>query len=137
MLYSLTTLLLAEIRKYESRSWLSVPLDAHNCLMLSLHILTSTVEFHGKREGAPPTTSSSSRRRRSNVRSFFPLPQLISSEAGLAKSEATASDRRVGYPKPGHTRQCPSYQNWYCIELFSKWISAMRNGADALDCNFV
>ena len=66
--------------------------------MLSLHILTSTVEFHGKREGAPPTRAVS--RRRSNVRSFFPLPQLISSEAGLAKSEATASDGRI-YPKPG------------------------------------
>ena len=75
--------------KYENLWLLVLRLDAQNttnCLMLSLHILTSTVEFHGKREGAPPTEEATL------VRSFHFLSSFPLRPASQNRRPYTASE---------------------------------------------
>lgn len=112
--------------KYENLWLLVLRLDAQNttnCLMLSLHILTSTVEFHGKREGAPPTEEATL------VRSFHFLSSFPLRPASQNRRPYTASEWWIwGTRNSVKAFVLGIFDGFSCLSFLSSWkIGACSN----------
>ena len=112
--------------KYKYLWLLVLRLDAQNttnCLMLSLHILTSTVEFHGKREGAPPTEEATL------VRSFHFLSSFPLRPASQNRRPYTASEWWIwGTRNSVKAFVLGIFDGFSCLSFLSSWkIGACSN----------